>query len=202
MTDLKTTWCAIIMVAGLLVGAIAPLSLAQPAAAAQLGEDGLHVAPWMALTFKDLAEDLETARDEGKRLAVIVEQAGCIYCKKLHDEVFSQADVRQYITENFMVVRLNMYGDEEVIDLDGTVLTEKTAVRRWGIVFTPTVLFLPEHATDEPAGKSAVARMPGAFGAPTVRNMFQWVRDKVYEQDIPFQRYHAEKLRETGASSE
>ena len=39
--------------------------------AAELGEDGLHKTPWMAVTFKDMTEDLETAADSGKRLAII-----------------------------------------------------------------------------------------------------------------------------------
>ena len=35
-----------------------------------MGEDGLHKPSWFTTTFKDLAEDIETAREEGKRLAI------------------------------------------------------------------------------------------------------------------------------------
>lgn len=35
------------------------------AATAELGDDGLHKAPWMRDTFKDLREDLAEANDEG-----------------------------------------------------------------------------------------------------------------------------------------
>ncbi len=49
----------------------------------------------------------------------------------------------KYVSEHFKVVQYNLYGDEEVIDLDGEVLTEKTAAEKWGIMFTPTWLFLP-----------------------------------------------------------
>ena len=41
---------------------------------AEMGDDGLHKAPWMRDTFKDLSEDLADANAEGKRLMVIIEQ--------------------------------------------------------------------------------------------------------------------------------
>jgi len=53
---------------------------------AEIGDDGLHKAPWMRDTFKDLREDLDEANSEGKRLMVMIEQRGCIYCKKMHEE--------------------------------------------------------------------------------------------------------------------
>lgn len=71
-----------------LMGLMAALILALPASGTELGEDGLHKTDWMRNTFKDLREDLEEANAEGKRLAVIVEQRGCIYCTKMHEEVF------------------------------------------------------------------------------------------------------------------
>lgn len=174
--------------------ALAALLLAPPALA-EVGEDGLHKTDWMALTFKDVAEDLETAADEGKRLALIFEQRGCIYCEKLHEEVFSQDDVGAYIDENFVVVQYNLYGDEEVTDLDGETLTEKEAARKWGVVFTPTVFFLddaPEEGADVKA--ATVQTLPGAFGKSTTMDMFRFIRDRVYETDEPFQRYHARMI--------
>ena len=63
------------------------------AQATEIGEDGLHKQPWFAVTFKDMQEDLTDAGDAGKRLAVIFEQRGCIYCRKLHEEVFSDPEI-------------------------------------------------------------------------------------------------------------
>ena len=172
--------------------------LVLPAAAAKLGDDGLHKQPWFTVTFKDVREDIEAAKSEGKRLAIIVEQRGCIYCKKLHETVFSDPKISKYIAANFVVVQYNMFGDEEVIDLDGQTLTEKTAVRKWGLAFTPTIMFLaesaPDAATKKTAKQSAVLVMPGAFGKGTTLHAFQWVREKGYLGDEPFQKYHARKL--------
>ncbi len=172
------------------------------ATADTLGEDGLHKQDWFAITFKDMADDIESAREEGMRLAIIFEQRGCIYCQKMHEQLLSDPEIADYIQANFKVVQYNMFGDEEVVDIDGDVLTEKTAARKWGIVFTPTILFLPETVgSGQDASRAAVAKMPGAFGKWTFLNMFRWVNEKGYEGDEHFQKYHARiinQLREEG----
>ncbi|WP_420339865.1 thioredoxin family protein [Roseibium sp.] len=165
--------------------------------AATLGEDGLHKQPWFTITFKDIAEDIETASDEGKRLALVFEQRGCIYCKAMHEKLLSDPEVTDYIKEHFMVVQYNMFGDEEVIDIDGEELTEKTAARKWGYVFTPTIVFLPDELPEDgTVADSAVATMPGSFGKWTFLNMFRWVNEKGYESDEHFQKYHARIINE------
>ena len=183
--------------------AIALMAAGSVAAAAEIGEDGLHKEEWFTITFRDIAEDIQTAKAEGKRLALIYEQRGCIYCREVHEKLLTDPEVRDYIKANYMVVQYNMFGDEEVIDLDGDVLTEKTAARKWGYLFTPTIVFLPEDAPkDKSVGEAAVAIMPGAFGKGTFLNMFRWVREKGYETDEHFQIYHARKLEEARAAGE
>lgn len=174
------------------------------AMAAPIGDDGLHKEPWMRDTFKDLNEDLAEANDMGKRLVVMVEQRGCIYCKKMHEEVFSQPEIADYISENFFVVQVNLHGDTEMTDFDGEVLTEKQATRKWGLLFTPSILFLPEEVDEGATAQSAaVALMPGAFGADTTLDMLTWVNEKRYDldSDEDFQRYHARRIKERAAEA-
>lgn len=186
----------------LLIALVCCFFLSGSASATTLGEDGLHKEPWFTITFKDIREDLAAAKAAGKRLALIIEQRGCSYCKKLHETVLSDPEASKYISDNFMVVQYNMFGDEEVVDLDGKTLTEKTAVRRWGLAFTPTVLFLPEESPDKTknAREVAVNIMPGAFSKGTVVDMFTWVREKGYLGDEVFQKYHQRMLNKRRAA--
>jgi thioredoxin-related protein len=187
MTRLTTLICA------------ALLTLLPGLATAELGDDGLHRAGWIRETFKDLREDLAEANEEGKRLLIMVEQRGCIYCTQMHEEVYPRPEIADYIEANFFVVRVNLHGDTELTDFDGEVLTEKQAVRRWGVLFTPTLMFIdkdvPEDAT---AQQAAVAIMPGAFGAGTTIDMMTWVVEERYttEEQEDFQRYHARRVME------
>ena len=187
----------------LLAGAIA-LIMALPLGAAELGDDGLHKTSWMRDTFKDLREDLEEANAEGKRLVLFFEQRGCIYCTKMHKEVFPREDVSSYIEDNYFVVQLNLHGDIEVTEFDGETLPEKDMARKWGILFTPTIMFIDEEVADgKSATQAAVATMPGAFGAGTTLDMFTWVNEKRYalDGDEDFQRYHARRIQERSDGS-
>jgi thioredoxin-related protein len=186
----------------ILLLAMFPL-LVNQVSALEVGDDGLHKTPWMQDTFKDLREDLEEANAEGKRLVLFFEQIGCIYCTKMHKEVFSKEKVSNYIDDNFFVVQLNLHGDIEVTDFDGEILPEKDIARKWGILFTPSILFLPPAVEgDMSAQQAAVAMMPGAFSAGTTLDLFTWVREERYLLDNgeDFQRYHARMVNERRAA--
>lgn len=179
----------------------AALSLmALPALAVEMGDDGLHKAPWMHDTFKDLSDDLAEANASGKRLMILIEQRGCIYCKKMHEEVFVDPEIEALLNDQFFVVQLNMFGDVEVTDFDGEALPEKDMVARWGALFTPMMMFFPEEvAENESANQVAVATMPGAFGKGTTLDLLTWVLEHGYQTDEPFQKYHARKINERAA---
>lgn len=184
---------------------LAAMLMAVPAGAAELGDDGLHKTAWMRETFLDMQEDLAEANAEGKRLVLMVEQRGCIYCEKMHKEVFPDPAVSEFISENFFVVQLNLHGDREIVDFDGESMAEKQAARKWGILFTPSIIFLPEEVgEDESAAQAQVALMPGAFAKGTTLDMFTWVNEKRYdiENGEDFQRYHARRIQERAAEKE
>lgn len=178
--------------------AVVLMAFAAPALAAgdvPLGDDGLHKPDWLQETFLDLSEDLADANAQGKRVVLMIEQRGCIYCTKLHEKILPDPEIDAVIRESFYPIQLNMFGDLEVTDFDGTVLSEKDMVRRWNQIFTPTLIFLPEEINpDETAVANAVAVMPGAFERNTTLAMFTWIRDKAYETEPNFQRYFAEKF--------
>jgi thioredoxin-related protein len=182
-----------------ILGCVAALMLALPAMAAELGDDGLHKTGWMRETFKVLPEDLAEANAEGKRLMILFEQRGCIYCRKMHEDVFPMPVIADYIRENFFVVQMDLYGATEITDFDGESLSERDAARKWGVMFTPTILFMPEEVEEgQSAGAAAVATMPGAFEAGTTLDLLTWVNEKRYalENGEDFQRYHARRIRE------
>lgn len=179
----------------ILTAALTVLALALPLGAAELGDDGLHKTPWMRDTFKDLREDLQEANAEGKRLLVIFEQRGCIYCTKMHEEVFPDPEITQLIEDNYFVVQLNLFGDVEVTDFDGEAMPEKDMAMKWGVMFTPTMMFLPEEVPeDATAARAAVATMPGAFGKGTTKALLTWVKDHGYESGENFQKFLASQM--------
>ncbi len=116
----------------------------------------------------------------------------------MHEQVFSQPDIAASLADDYFVVRLNMFGDVEVTDFDGKVLPEKQMVNRWGVMFTPTTMFLPEDvAPDQTAAQAAVAVMPGAFESGTTRALLKWVLQHGYESGENFQKFVADQVNAT-----
>jgi len=166
-----------------------------------VGEDGLHKPDWLSLSFRDVAEDIDSAAAENKRHVIVYEQKGCIYCTRMHETVLLDPEVINLLKQRYVVVQYNLFGDEEVTDLDGEILTEKTAAEKWKIMFTPTWIFLPESSDGSSSVRdAAVGSMPGAFGKGTFMDLFTWVYEKGYDGDEAFQRYRARRIEERQAA--
>jgi len=169
----------------------------------EMGDDGLYHQPWFLNSFLVLKDDLGEAAAAGKRFAIIWEQKGCPYCKETHMVNLANPEINKYIRENFDVLQLNMWGSRKVTDFDGKELEERALARRWGITFTPTIMFLDESVAkvgNRPGVKGEVARMPGYFKPFHFINMFQFVREKAYTK-LHFQKYiqaKAEEMRKQG----
>jgi hypothetical protein len=166
------------------------------------GDDGLYHQSWFVESFLDLNEDHAEAKSQGRRFAVIFEQRGCIYCTRMHTEVLSQRYINNYVRDNFSIVQLDLWGAREVTDFDGTRMTEKKLAERWGVLFTPTIVFFKEDVMGQSAHWGApleVARLPLGFAAATFYDLFVWVRTRIYETDPNFQRFHIARMAEREA---
>jgi Thioredoxin-like domain len=168
------------------------------------GDDGLYHQSWFLLSFLDLRQDFRDAKKAGKRFAVLFEERrGCPYCADLHTKVLARKYINDYVRRNFAILQLDLWGAREVTDFDGARMTEKALAERWGISFTPTILFYKEEATglDGKWGREleAVDRLALSFGHDTFYDLFVWVRARIYERDRNFQRFHIARSAERAA---
>lgn len=157
--------------------ALALMVLCQPALAGSvpLGDDGLHKPDWLKDGFKVLAEDLQDAAAADRHLLLIVEQRGCIYCARLHNEVLTDPRIDRLIRERFDVVQVDLFGGTELTDIDGEVLSEKRAAAKWGVAVTPTLIFLPRTPPpDADVARAAMAILPGVLEADDLLAVLEW----------------------------
>ena len=169
-----------------LLGSAAAALVAAPARAEEpiLTDDGLYKQPWFLESLLDLAEDLEGARKDGKRFAIMWELRGCPYCKETHLVNFAQPRISDYVRMNFEVLQLNIIGSRKVTDFDGAEISEKALALKYGVRFTPTLQFFPEAAEGLkalPPAKREVARAPGYMRPDDFLAMFRYVREKAYQ---------------------
>lgn len=190
MMDRRTLNLAALSGAGIL---LAP-GLVEAAAKLETSEDGLHVQPWFHQSFLELRDDLQEAKDAGKRLVVIWEQKGCPYCREMHAVNFQKKQIVDFVTANFTVIQLNLWGSRRVTDFDGEVLEERKLARKWAVNFTPTTMFFDSDAPEGKSGKDIeVARMPGYFKPFHFLSMFEFVQQEKYRDD-GFQRFLQDKF--------
>lgn len=163
-----------------------------------LEEDGIYTQPWFLKSFLDLKEDLAEARAAGKHLVVIFEQRGCPYCKRMHLENLTNPRINDYVRAKFAILQINIHGDREVTDFDGSKMPEKQLAQRWAARFTPTLVFLAADGPI-PAGKSGkdvgAFRMQGYLEPGAFYAMFKFV-DGGAVKAMGFEEY----LRGAGAS--
>ena len=156
-----------------------------------LTDDGLYTQPWFLQSFLDIGEDLEETAAQGKRFAIMWELKGCPYCRETHFVNFADPEIRAYVRENFVILQLDFLGARMVTDFDGEELAERDLRQKYGVRYTPTFQFFPASRAEigGAAGSEVeVARMQGYFQPEHFLAMFQYVREKAYE-DMSFKSY-------------
>jgi thioredoxin-related protein len=100
---------------------------------------------WFKDSFLDIRDDINEASESGKRVLLYFYQDGCPYCERLLKENMSQQNIVDSLRKDFDVIAINMWGDREVVGLDGNETTEKNFSVANKIMFTPTLQFLDEE---------------------------------------------------------
>lgn len=177
-----------------MTAALSALSLAnQIKAEVRMGDDGLHKQDFFLDSFLEMGPDLEDAAAEGKGLIILFEQRGCPYCRELHTVNFERPEIVDFLTENFVVVQLNLWGDREVLDFDDEVLSEKDLASKWFVNFTPTMIIIPSKAVGAQSVQEATAfTMPGYFKPFHFISSLEYVASGEYKNQ-GFQRFIQEK---------
>lgn len=162
----------------------------------EVGDDGLHKQAWFLDSFLEMSDDLAEAAAEGKDLLILIEQAGCPYCRELHDVNFKRTEITDFIQDNFVVVQLDLFGSRGTVDFDGEELEERDLVFKWGAQFTPTtIIFAAENADAKAYRDAEVFRLPGYLKPFHYMSSLEYVANDVYKE-ISFQRYLQAKFAE------
>lgn len=165
-----------------------------------LGDDGHYHFDWYHQSFLELPDDLHDALADDKVLMVMLVQKGCIYCDKVATEILTEPVINKYVRENFLLVQLDIFGSRDVTDLDGTTLPENEMSSKWGVVFTPSIYFLPSETDKKNLPEAAAALMPGAFMKGTFYGMLKWIKTGAYLTEPRFQKYYNDTFEDIRAT--
>jgi len=138
---------------------------------------------WFKSSFLNLQEDVAEAKGAGKRLMLVFYQDSCPYCNLLVERNFSQRDIEATTRRHFDSVGINLWGDREVVGLDGRLMTEKDLAAALKVQFTPTILFFDERG-------DTILRLNGYLPPPRFKAALEYVA-KRKERVISYRDYIA-----------
>ena len=110
-----------------------------------LGAKSTVYPDWFKQSFLEFADDIRTAADNDKRVMVLFHQDACPYCNALVERNLSQKRIEEKVRKHFDVIAINMWGDRDVLTVNGTSYTEKSFARALRVQFTPTLIFFNEQ---------------------------------------------------------
>lgn len=138
---------------------------------------------WFKNSFLDLREDIAEAKARNKRVILMFTQDNCPYCNALVERNLSQKAIESRLREHFDVIAVNIWGDREVVGLDGIKHTEKNYAASQKVQFTPTLLFFDE-------GGKMVLRLNGYLPPERFKTAIEYVAQRK-EKSIPYRDYIA-----------
>lgn len=142
-------------------------------------------------SFGNFAEELELAREEGKKgVMIFFEMDECPFCHYMKQNVLNQPEVQDYYRENFLLFTVDIEGDIEITDFEGNTMAQKEfAFEKNRVRATPVIAFydLQGQPIHRHTGRTA--------GVDEFMWMGEYVAEGVYN-DEPFTRFKREKRRE------
>lgn len=95
------------------------------------------------VSFGDLSEELELAREEGKTgVLIMFETEDCPWCHRMKLTVLNRVAVQDYFRDNFRVLSLDAEGDVLVTDFAGEEMTSKEfSLKAMRVRATPVFAF-------------------------------------------------------------
>lgn len=150
-----------------------------------LGAMPTEYPDWFKESFLEFRDDVKEAAARGKRLLVMFHQDGCPYCNALVERNLSQRHIEDKIRDNFDVVAVDMWGDRELLTMEGKSYTEKSFAQALRVQFTPTLIFFDENG-------NVVLRLNGYLPPQRFETALDYVASK-QETEIAYREFAAER---------
>jgi len=143
---------------------------------------GLVVPDWFTLSFLDLQEDLEEAVARGKMgIALYFGLEHCPYCEVMLHKNLAEPDIRQYLSDHFDVIPLDVEGSRAVITLERDVLPERVFAANRRLNFTPGFSFVDAEGHE-------IFRIRGYYPPYRFRAALEYVIDR-HDREGSFREY-------------
>ncbi len=128
--------------------------------------------------------NLQSLNHREKPLLLLFEQKQCQDCDELHKDIFKRKETQVQL-RRFNVVRLDMWANTPLIDMQGKKTTAKDLARTLNIEYVPSMLFYD--------GAEEVIRTEAWLKSFHIQSVMDYVASGAYRTWPEFQRYIADR---------
>ena len=140
-------------------------------------EEELVYPDWFKLSLGDLNDDLEEARNSGKKgIITYFGQKRCAYCEQFFKTSLADTDIQNYLRKHYDIIAFDIWGIDDVTDTDGKQYTERELSLHYKTNFTPSLVFYDLDGTP-------VFRLRGFYPPYKFRAALQFAVEEFYKTE-------------------
>lgn len=142
------------------------------------------VSKGLGNSWKSFDDGLTQAKGTSRKILVDVYTDWCTWCKKMDAEVYTDPAVKDYLSKNYVIVKMNAEA-EGTVHYKGNDYSPGELAAAFGVNGYPATLFL--RSDSEP-----ITLLPGYMEAPMFLHVLTYIAENHYEKK-KFDQYLKEK---------
>jgi thioredoxin-related protein len=131
-------------------------------------------------------EGMALAAKENKHVVIDFYTTWCHWCKVMDRETFSNPEVKKYLGEHFITIRIDAESTKEKVSYKGEELTPVSLARKFGVKGFPSIAYLDRDG-------ELVTVVPGFVPAKTFLPLLRYMQKECYRQQMTFEEFMKKK---------
>ena len=132
------------------------------------------------LNWLSYNEGLTLAEKENKYVLIYFYTDWCSWCKKMDREVFSDKEIIETMSQNFVSIRINTEAESKVVE-NGKEITERELAKLYQVSGVPAIWFLESD-------RKRIAPLPGYVPPQRFKIVLNYIGEGWYKS-ISFEEY-------------
>lgn len=125
------------------------------------------------IPWNNFSEGIESASSQNKKIIINIYTDWTSWCKKMERDVYSQDNIMQYISKNFVPIKMDAESNNDILFADKNY-TEATLIEEeFGIDGYPSTVFLSSSG-------EIITVVPGYVGAEEFLLMLKYINEDAY----------------------
>jgi thioredoxin-related protein len=143
-------------------------------------------APADSTLWGPFNEGMALAKKQNKHVVIDFYTDWCHWCKVMDRETFSDPEVKKYLAENFVTIRINAESRTEKVTYKGQEMTPVELARAFGVRGFPSLAYLDRSG-------ELVTIVPGFVPAKTFLPLLRYMQMECYKQQMTFDEFMKRK---------